>query len=213
VVGVVADVRHQNATESGLVEVLFPYTQSTPASAYLAVRPDPRVLRDPLALAPAVARAVAAVDATVPLARVRSMQEIASGRLAPKRLTAGLTAVFAGLALALAAVGIYGVLSFAVAQRTHEIGVRMALGAPRAVVLRMVVGQATLLAAGGVLIGIAGALALTRVLASLLYGVSPTDPLAFAGVSASLLAVAALAAWIPARRAARVDPVIALRNE
>ena len=122
-------------------------------------------------------------------------------------------AAFAGLALLLAAIGIYGVLSFTVAQRTHEIGLRMALGAPRAAVVRMIVGRATGLAAAGVAIGLAGGLAVSRVLASLLYGVRATDPLVFAGVSAVLLGIAVMAAYIPARRAAQVDPLTALRHE
>jgi putative ABC transport system permease protein len=213
IVGVAADVRHQDATKEGLTEVIFPYMQVPSASAYLVVRPDPRVYRNPKALAPAVARAVAAVDATVSLAKVRTMVDIASSRLAPKRLTAAMTASFAALALLLATIGIYGVLSFAVAQRTHEIGVRMALGARRGAVLGMVVRQAAALASAGIAIGIAAALGLTRVIASLLFGVSATDPLVFAGVSAALLAVAATAAYIPARRASRVDPVVALRHE
>jgi putative ABC transport system permease protein len=199
IVGVVADVRFQDATKDGLVEVFFPYLQAPPSSAVIAVRADRR-------LAPVIAK-------TVGGANVRDMLQVASDRLAPKRLTASVIAVFAGLALLLAAVGIYGVLSFTVAQRTHEIGIRMALGAERSGVVRMIVGQAAGLAAIGVAIGVAGALALSRVLATLVFGVSTTDPFVFAEVSATLIAVAAFAAWVPARRAAQVDPVIALRSE
>ena len=144
IVGVVADVRFQDATKEGLVEVFFPYLQAPPPSAVIAVRANRR-------LAPVIAK-------TVGGANVRDVLQVASDRLAPKRLTASVIAVFAGLALLLAAIGIYGVLSFTVAQRTHEIGVRMALGAERSGVLRMIVGQAAGSAAIGVAIGIAGAL-------------------------------------------------------
>ncbi len=213
IVGVVGNVRHQDLTREPMVEVFFHYPQNPPPRATLAVRGDPKVFRDPMLLGPAVGRAVAAVDKDQTLVRTGTMLQIVSGRLAPQRLTAGLIATFAGLALVLAAVGIYGVLSFSVAQRTHEIGVRMALGAQRNAVLRMVVGQATLLALAGIAIGLAGAFALTRVITSLLFGVSATDPRVFAGVSAFLLAVAALASYLPARRAAHVDPMEALRYE
>ncbi|MBZ5620931.1 MAG: ABC transporter permease [Acidobacteriia bacterium] len=213
IVGVVADVRHQDATKEGLVEVFFPYRQAPPKSMTVVVRAGKSIGRDPMRLGPAIGRAVAAVDGQSAPSRVRELLQIASGRLAPKRLTMAVIAAFAGLALVLAAIGIYGVLSFTVAQRTHEIGVRMALGAPRGSVVRMIVGQAAGLAAGGVAIGIAGALAVSHVLASLLYGVQATDPVVFAGVSAMLLGVAVTAAYLPARRAAKVDPVTALRHE
>lgn len=213
IVGVSANVRHQNATEEPLIEVFFSYLQMPPPAAMLAVRADPGIFGDPLAAAPPVERAVASVDKDQGVTKVRDMLQIASGRLAPKRLTAALTAAFAGLALALAAVGIYGVLSFAVSQRTHEIGVRVALGARRGAVLAMVVGDAARLALAGILIGTAGALAMGRVIGSLLFGVSAADPLVFAGAAAGLMAVAVAAAYIPAMRAARVEPVTALRNE
>ena len=213
IVGVAANVRHQNATEEPLLEVFFSYLQAPPAAAMLALRTNPEVYRHPLALAPALERSVAAIDKDPGLAQVREMLQIASDRLAPNRLTAALIAAFAGLALVLAAVGIYGVLSFAVSQRAHEIGVRMALGARRGAVLKMVVGQAARLALAGVLVGTAAALALGRAIRSLLFGVSATDPAVFAGAAGVLLGVALAAAYIPARRAARVDPVVALRQE
>jgi putative ABC transport system permease protein len=124
-----------------------------------------------------------------------------------------LLSIFAGLALVLAAVGIYGVIGYSVSQRTQEIGIRMALGAPRGTVLRMVVGQAMRLALAGVVLGAAGAWLLTRLMQKLLFGVTPSDPLTFVAVSALLALVAAIAASVPGLRATRVDPVIALRSE
>ncbi len=199
VAGVAADVRIHNATEAGLLEVYFPYIQEPQRSMTLAIRA-------PRSMAPAIARAFGTP-------KVGDMLDIAAGRLIQKRLTAVLIAVFAGLAFVLAIVGIYGVLSFTVTRRTHEIGVRMALGAERPAVVRMVASEAATLAALGIALGIAGSLALSRVMASLVYGASPTDPLVYAEVSMALFATAILAAWIPAHRAAAVDPVVALRHE
>jgi putative ABC transport system permease protein len=130
-----------------------------------------------------------------------------------RRFSVALLGAFAVLALLLAAVGIYGVISYSVTRRTHEIGVRMAMGAGGGRIEGMVVGRALMLGGAGVALGIAGGLALTRLLRSMLYGVSATDPIVFAGASLFLLAVAALAGYVPARRAARTDPCVALRNE
>jgi putative ABC transport system permease protein len=141
------------------------------------------------------------------------MDQIISESTAPRRFTLFLLAAFAGLAIVLAAIGIYGVIANSVSQRTHEIGIRMALGAQRQDVMRLVVGQGARLVAAGIVIGIIGALALTRSLASFLYGVRPTDPVTFAGAVLLLGAVAILASYIPARRATKVDPMVALRYE
>jgi predicted permease len=172
-----------------------------------------RTAVNPLTLSHAVEAAVRDADPNIPIGHIRSMEEVLALSLALQRLLMALMSVFAGLALVLAAVGIYGVLSYSVRQRTHEIGIRMAVGAQRSDVLRLVVGQGFRLALVGLGIGAAGALALSRYLSSLLYGVKPTDPVTFGAVSLLLLAVALLAAYIPAYRASKVDPMVALRHE
>jgi len=156
-------------------------------------------------------RAVHDLDPNVPVADIRTMSEVISDSTAERRMTMLLLVVFAGVALTLAAVGIYGVISYSVTQRTQEIGIRMALGAERATVLRMVLGQAMALAAAGVVAGGAGAWILTRLMQKLLFGVEPSDPLTFTVVALILSSVAACAAAVPALRATRVDPAAALR--
>ncbi len=141
------------------------------------------------------------------------MEQLLDEFVAQPRLNMVLLGIFAGLALALAAVGIYGVISYSVTQRTHEIGVRMALGAQRGDVVRLILSHGLRLALVGLAIGIAGALASTRALSRMLFGVSTTDPMIFAGLSLLLIAVAAVASYVPARRAMRVDPMVALRYE
>jgi putative ABC transport system permease protein len=208
VVGVVGDVRAEDSTKAAPLEVYFPFRQRPMARIALAMRADSAMHTEA-----AVTRAVMDLDRTQTVTRFTEMRQIISDRIAPKRLAAQLIAVFAGLAIVLAAFGIYGLLSFAMAQRTHEIGVRIALGAGGGEVLKAVVGEAALLAGVGVAIGVAAALALTRVMKTLLYGVSAADPLAYIGAAAGLFAVALLAAAIPAWRATRVDPVVALRQD
>jgi len=154
-----------------------------------------------------------ATDARVPLGRVRTMEEILSASLAFHRFLMLLLVAFAGLAVALAAVGIYGVMSYLVTQSTREIGVRIALGAQPRQVLGVVIGRGMLMAGSGAAVGLAGALALTRLLAHQLYDVQPTDALTFGAVTALLLLVALVACFLPARRATKVDPVVALRYE
>ena len=153
------------------------------------------------------------MDAALPVSNVRTMNEVVATALATPRLTGFLLGAFAAIALALAAVGIYGVLAYVVSQRTREIGIRLAIGADRSQVLGMVLRQGLLLAGIGITAGLIGAFALTRLMTTLLYNVRPNDPLTFAAVAAALLLIALVASFLPARRAMRVSPVTALRAE
>jgi putative ABC transport system permease protein len=153
------------------------------------------------------------IDPELPLSNIRTMDEWVSNNAAQPRLNAALLGTFAGVALLIAAIGVYGVLAYSVNQRTREIGLRMALGAQQGGVLRWIVGQGMLVAAAGIGIGLAGAFALSRLLASLLFGIQPRDPLTFTSVAAVLTAVAFAACLVPAIRASRVDPIVALRDE
>jgi putative ABC transport system permease protein len=156
---------------------------------------------------------VQAVDASQPIYNVTTMTQLRAAAIAPWRFFLLLLGLFAAIALALAVVGIYGVMSYAVTQRTHELGVRMALGAQGRDVLRLVIGQGMKMALIGVALGVGGALALTRSMKTLLFEVSPADPVTFVSIALSLTIVALLACYIPARRATRVDPLVALRSE
>jgi ABC-type antimicrobial peptide transport system permease subunit len=160
-----------------------------------------------------VKREVAAVDGEQPVSDIRLLDEIVSRDTARERFNLSLLGSMAGLALLLAAIGIYGVISYSVSQRTHEIGIRMALGATAGEMLRLIVRQGITVAGVGVVIGLIGSAILARLITTLLFGVKPFDPLVYGAVTVVLLAVAALASWIPARRAMRIDPVIALRYE
>jgi len=164
-------------------------------------------------LTTAAQNAVWSVDKSVPLANVRSMQQVVANSTLRRKFTMTLLAIFSGLALVLAAVGLYGVMAYSVAQRTREIGIRMALGAQRGDVLRLVVGQGMGLAGAGVLLGFVASLGLTRLMRGLLFGVSASDPLTFVAVAVCLSGVALAASYLPARRAARVSPTVALRYE
>ncbi len=209
VIGVVGDVRQDGLAKAGRPEVYAPLAQSPVPYMVLAVRT--RVA--PESLVGAVRRAVKAVDKDQPLFQIQTMQQVVDDSVSGRRFQMSLLAIFASVALGLAAIGIYGLMSYSVSQRGHEIGIRMALGAKRAEVLRLVVGQGMLLAMIGVALGIGGALLLTRFLSGLLYGVGANDPVTFFGVAVLLSAVAALASFIPAWRAARIDPMEALRYE
>src|SRR5579863_429651 len=209
VVGVVGNIHHEGLSQETEAEFYVPYFQSPGDSVQLAVR----TAADPDSMVSAVRAEIRDVDPDQPLYHVATLLQVLSESLASRRFNMLLLGIFAGIALPLATVGIYGVMAFSVTQRTHEIGIRMALGAQKGDVLRMVVGQGLKLALIGVAIGIAGALALTRFLSSLLYGVKPIDPLTFVAVSLILTAVALLASYMPARRATKVDPMVALRYE
>jgi len=210
VIGVVGDVHQMGLNVSPRAEMYVPYSQYEYfAPGYLAVK----TAGDPLRLAAAIRDQIWTVDKDQPVADVMPMQALVDQELAPRQLQATILGAFGGLALILASLGIYAVLSYAVAQRSQEIGVRIALGAQPGNVLRMVIGQGLALTLTGVAIGLGGALALTRVLGSLLYGISATDPVTFATAALMLAGVAVLACYIPARRAMRVDPMVALRYE
>jgi putative ABC transport system permease protein len=172
-----------------------------------------RTAGDPLTYGPVVQREMLAVNRELPVSSIRSMEQVMGTSIATRQFNTLLLALFAGLALLLAVAGIYGVMSYSVAQRTHEIGVRMALGAARGATLRLILGQGMRLAAIGVVVGILGAFALTRLMLSLLFEISATDPLVFLLVAAVLFAAAAVACVVPALRATRVDPLIAMRSE
>jgi len=166
-----------------------------------------------MSVAGPVRAAIRELDATLPVANIRPMSEVVNTSLATPRLTGFLLGAFAAIALSLAAIGIYGVLSYLVSRRTHEIGIRLAVGADRMQVLTMVLKQGVTLAATGIVVGVVAALLLTRLMQSLLYQVRPTDPVTFIVVPAVLVVVALLASALPAFRATRVSPLIALRTE
>ena len=209
IVGVVGDVRQETLEKENRPAIYWPPSRFTYPFMTITIRAS----GDVAAVVPVATAKVHELDPNIAVADVRTMREVRDISVAQRRLTMMLLGVFAGMALLLAAVGIYGVISYAVTQRTQEIGVRMALGAQRSNVLQMVIGQALTLAAAGILIGAAGALLLTGLMKNLLFGVQPADPLTFILVAALLGTVAAAAASIPGLRATRVDPVVALRAE
>ncbi|HZG54137.1 MAG TPA: ABC transporter permease [Pyrinomonadaceae bacterium] len=216
IVGVFKHMKHYAPDEEGRVEIYTPYRQ-VPAESFAASNRSlwlaVKTKGDPTSLAPAIRNEVLQMDKDQPISNVGTMERIVAATVAPQKFATWLLAVFAATAMLLAAIGIYGVMAYSVTQRTHEIGIRMALGAGRRDVLRMVVSQGMKLAFIGVALGLAGAFALTRLMSSLLYGVSATDPLTYGGVSLLLASVALLACLVPARKATKVDPMIALRYE
>jgi predicted permease len=210
VIGVVKDVRQNDFIAQPKMQMYLPYRQMKNVAANALVV---RTSVEPMSLATSMRNAIWAVDKDQPVANIDTMQHIVSEAIARQRFSMLLLGIFAVLALVLAAVGIYGVMSYSVAQRTHEIGIRMALGARRADVLQMTVKQGLKLVGAGMIIGLAAAFLLTRVMASLLFGISATDPITFVGISLVLLVVAILASYVPALRATKVDPIIALRAQ
>jgi putative ABC transport system permease protein len=210
IVGIVADIRESALTDAPGQTMFIPYAQTKWNDS------ESFVLREraaPLMSVPAVRDALHQVDPTEPLTEIETMNQVVSGSLKDWRFHATMLGIFGALALFIAAIGVYGVISYSIAQRTHEIGIRVALGAQRVDVLRLVISQGARLALAGIAVGVLAAIGLTRLMASLLYGVAPTDPLTFVGVAILLAIVALLACYIPARRAMRVDPMTALRHE
>ncbi|HEV3455262.1 MAG TPA: ABC transporter permease [Thermoanaerobaculia bacterium] len=212
VVGVVGTVRQALGSEPQ-PQMYRTAAQILPALASSSMAFVIRTRTDPAAMTAAVRAAVRQVDSGQPITKVRTLEQVVSGSVSRRRFSLMLLGFFAALALALSAVGIYGVTSYSVAQRTRELGLRVALGARPRAVLGLVVGEAALLAGGGVLLGAGGALALGRILSSLLYGVGAADPPTFGAAAAGLLLVAVAAAWSPGRRATEVDPIVALRSD
>jgi putative ABC transport system permease protein len=209
IVGVVANVRSTSLAAEGRETLYVPYV----FQAFLPMTFVVRTARDPAGLIPQIRTEVSAMDKDVPLADLSTLESWVTEARAPTRFLLALSGTFAGLALVLAAIGLYGVVSFSARQRTREIGVRMALGASDRDVRRLILGQGMLVAAIGIVLGLGASLALTRVVSSYLVGVGATDPVTFAGVPLVLLGVSALASYLPARRAMSIDPVRALREE
>jgi putative ABC transport system permease protein len=211
VVGVVGDVRQTGLYEQKL-EFYVPYMQER--RGFMAPRDlVVRTKGETAVIATAVRQAVWAVDKDQPVSNVRTMDQVFAAAISQERFQALMLGLFAALALVLACVGLYGVISYSVVQRTHEIGVRMALGAQPVDVLRLVIRQGMFLTFAGLVVGIIAGTLVTRVLSDMLFGVTPRDPLTFAGVPLLLMVVALIACYVPARRATRIDPLEALRYE
>lgn len=209
VVGVINDAKEYSSEKEPPIAVYYPFEQFTARSMYLVIRTTP----DPVPMGAAIAKEIQAVDPEMPVYDVHSMDQRLSEALARKRFSMLLLGMFAVIASILAAIGIYGVMAYAVNQRTHEIGIRLALGAQPSNIMQLVIRQALILISVGIAIGLTGAVALTRVMSSLLFGVSTTDLLTFVITPLLLGGVGVLASYLPARRAAKVDPMIALRYE
>ena len=209
IVGVVANVRSTSLATEGRETIYVPYV----FQSFLPMTFVVRTARDPTSLIPQIRTEVSAMDKDVPVADLSTLESWVTEAMAPTRFLLALSGTFAGLALVLAAIGLYGVVSFSARQRTREIGVRVALGASDRDVQRLILGQGMIVAAIGIVLGLGASLALTRVVSSYLVGVSATDPVTFIGVPLVLLGVAALASYLPARRAMSIDPISALREE
>jgi putative ABC transport system permease protein len=210
VVGVVGDTKDAGLSSAALPTVFIPAAMVPMWRSFSFII---RTEVEPMTLATPVRGQIRALDASMPIRDMQSMDDILSTAVGPARWSMTLLGLFAAMALVLAAVGIFGVLSFTVAQRTRELGIRMALGAAPGAVQRMVLGQGMILAITGVVLGLGGALALTRLMSSMLYGVEATDPLTYGGVAVVLIGVAGLASYLPARRATEVSPLVALQSE
>jgi predicted permease len=209
IIGVARTAKYRNLREPPLPFIYIPLAQEMQGDMSVLVR----TTTDPVDLLPAVQSELQRLNRNVPVHDVKTMTEQIDAALSVDRMTAVLLGIFGGAALLLATVGLYGVMSYSVAQRTHEIGVRMALGAQTVDVLRLVVKNGMTLSLIGVAIGLAAAVAFTRIMATLLFEITPTDAVTYVAVSVGLLLVALLACYIPARRATKVDPLVALRYE
>jgi predicted permease len=209
IVGVVRDSKYANLREAPVRMVYFPYTQKSLFSAMVI---HVRTAGDPAGFIETMRRQVREMDASVAAFNFRTVEQELNRGLSRERLLAVLAALFGGLALVLACIGLYGVTAYAVSRRTREIGIRMALGAQRRGILKLVLMEASALVAAGAIVGLLAAMALTRLVVTMLYGIEPMDVATLAGALAVLACVALIAAWIPARRASRVDPVVALRQ-
>jgi putative ABC transport system permease protein len=209
IIGVTANVRSVELREEALPELYFSSKQDLNGDMALVVRSTV----EPESLAPALRQAVAEVDRTVPVSEVRTMEHIVSESVTQPRFNLFLLGMFSTIALLLSVAGIYGVTAYTVTQRTHELGIRMALGAQIGDVLRMIMGQGMLVIGIGIVIGLVAAFGLMRLMKSLLFGVTATDPLTFVGITVVLIAAGLLACYVPARRATKVDPLEALRYE
>jgi putative ABC transport system permease protein len=210
IVGVVGNVKHRSLHTDFTPEIYLPFAQTPMNAPFVVVRTK---LSNSAAITSAVRAELAAIDGNIPLTRVRMFDQYLSQALARPRFNALLLSIFAAIALLLTAIGIYGVLAYSVAQRTNEIGIRIALGAAKSTIFRLIVGQAMFLVAISVAVGLVGAFAATRLLNNLLYGIGASDPITFVGIVLLVTAVAFFAAWLPARRATRIDPILALRAE
>jgi putative ABC transport system permease protein len=211
IVGVVGDIKHFGLDLPELPALYSPYTQISPWKRWMSIAA--RTHGNPASFTQSIKQEIWKVDPQLPVTRMETMSEVAAASFAVRRFNMSLLTLFAGLALVLAAIGIYGVMSYAVTQRTQEIGIRMALGARSVDVLGLVIRNGMTLVVIGVAVGLAGAFALTRLMVSLLFGVTPTDVGTIALVCGVLILVALVACFIPARRATRVDPLVALRYE
>ena len=213
IVGIVGDVRHQGLDRDVEPEVYFTYQQAAQTFGNLPMTFAIQTAGDPMALVPEIRRSVLDLDSSLTVDNIRTMEDRLYSSIAGPRFYAVLLGVFAAIALVLASVGIYGVLAYSVSQRTREIGIRMALGAEKQNVLRLILSQGMVLTAIGIVAGLAGAFAVTRYLESMLFGLTALDPTTFVGVTALLIVTAATACYVPARRATKVDPIVALRYE
>ena len=213
IVGVIEDLRYTRLDADPEPEVYVPYSQDAQVDGMFGFIMLARTTGDPLELAPAIRSLIARIDPSQVVDEVITLEQALAETIAPRRLNLFLLGTFAASALALALIGMYGLLTHWVTQRRQEIGVRMALGAQRREVVRMVVRRGMAIALAGIGAGVVGALAMTRVMSSLLYGVEPRDPLTFTIIPAALAITALLACCVPALKAARVDPVVALRYE